>query len=98
MSSDHDPAAQLIACMDVLWEELQARVADDGEAPLPPTEEEFETALWQTPELVWRMADELARTHDLIDAFAAEQIAQRQKVQQVIASALVGPDGKPLKR
>lgn len=96
MSNDHDPAAQLIACLDVLWQQLQYTISDDQGGP--PEWDELITALWQTPELVWQMADELAKTHDLIDALAAEQIQQRQKVQRVIASALVGPDGSPLNR
>lgn len=81
-----DPASELIACLDVLWEELHFQL--DNEGRKAPPIDELHTALWQTPELVWRMADELARTHELIDDLAAEQVRARQKAQQVLQAAL----------
>lgn len=84
----NDPAEQIIACLDVLWEELQHRIGDDqGEAPVRPSEEELTTALWQLPELVFSMAGELDHVYTLLEqiAFAQQaQHAQRERVASII--------------
>lgn len=89
-TATNEPAEQLLAVLDVLWEELQHRVGDDqGEAPLAPEEDEVSTALWQIHELVFAMAAELDRAYVLLEA-ALEDNRQRQAV----GSILFGPDGE----
>lgn len=86
----NEPAEQLLAVLDILWDELQQRVGDDqGEAPPAPSVDEVNTALWQVHELVFAMAAELDRTYEVLEA-ALEDAQQRKTV----GSILFGPDGQ----
>lgn len=79
VTNRNDPAEQMIACLDVLWEEMQWRISVTGDevVPAPPSEDELITAMWQLPELVFSMAAEMDDLYRLL-----EQIAQAQRVQQ----------------
>jgi hypothetical protein len=88
------PAEQMLAVLDVLWDEMQHRIGDDqGEAPAPPSEDEMIAALWQIHELVFAMAAELNNTYRLLEqVIEAQAQAERDRVRSI----LLGPDGKAL--
>lgn len=88
---ENDPADQLLTVLDVLWEELQWRTqdADADEAPVPPSEDEINAALWQIHELVFAMAAELDMTYARLEDLA-RAVVERERVRNV----LFGPDGE----
>lgn len=82
-------ADELEACLDVLTEEHHWRTSLN--MAVAPPHDEFITALWQVPELVWDMADELAEAHQLIDEVIAGAVKPT-----ITPVGLVGPNGQPI--
>ena len=85
----NEPAEQLLAVLDVLWDDMLFRTGDGTAAT--PTVDEVDTALWQVHEMVFAMAAELDRAYDLL-----ERLIEDQKQRESVRSILLGTDGKPM--
>lgn len=91
-TSNNEPAEQLLAVLDILWDEMQWRtMGEDDEVPAPPSEDELNTALWQVHEMVFAMSAELDRAYDLL-----ERLVEDRKQRESVRSVLFGADGKLL--